>query len=146
MACQLKHECLAETHHFGVALSAWREVGTSLATTHRQCGERVLECLLECKELKDAEVYALVETDAALVGTDGVVMLYSIAHVGLNLTLIVHPVYAELVNSVGDAEALDEVHLVEFRVFVVLFFNCAKHFFYCLMVFRFVGETHLQCL
>ena len=54
---QLVHESLAETHDFSIALTTWREVRTTLTTTHRQCGECILECLLETEELQDAEVY-----------------------------------------------------------------------------------------
>ncbi len=49
------------------------------------------------------------EADAALVGTDGVVVLHTVAVVGLNLALVVNPCYTELVDAVGDAETLYEV-------------------------------------
>ena len=44
---QLAHKRLTETHHLVVALATDREVGTALAATHRQCGQRVLEGLLK---------------------------------------------------------------------------------------------------
>ena len=84
------------------------------------------------------------ETNAALVRTDDVVVLYTVAHVCLNLALVVNPCDAELIHAVGDAEALYEVHLLKFRVFVVLFFDCSKNFFYCLMILGLVRETTLQ--
>ena len=84
------------------------------------------------------------ETDAALVGTNRVVVLNAITHIGLNLTLVVHPCHTELIYTVGNAEAFDEVHLLEFRVFVVLFFDSAKHFFYCLMILGFTREASFQ--
>ena len=52
-AIQLVHECLAETHHLSVALTTGREVRTTLGTTHRKCGQRVLEGLLESEELQN---------------------------------------------------------------------------------------------
>ena len=84
------------------------------------------------------------ETDTALVGTNGVVVLDTVTHVGLNLTLVIHPCYTELVNSVGDTEALNQINLVKLRVLVVLFFNGTKNLFYCLMILRFVGEASFQ--
>ena len=54
---QLTHECLAETHNLSVALTAGSKVRTSLTATHRQSGERILECLLETEELQNAKVY-----------------------------------------------------------------------------------------
>ena len=63
------------------------------------------------------------ETDAAFVGADGVVMLYTITHVGADVALVVCPRHTELVNTVGDAKALNEVGLVKFGMFVVLFFD-----------------------
>jgi hypothetical protein len=51
---KLLHECLAEAHNFSIATSADREVGTSLGTAHRQCGESILKGLLKAEELHDA--------------------------------------------------------------------------------------------
>ena len=84
------------------------------------------------------------ETDTAFVGTDGVVVLYTITHVGLILSLVVHPCHTELVHAIWNAKALDEVHLVKLRVLVVLFLNCAENFFYCLMILRFIWKTTLE--
>ena len=48
---QLAHEGLAETHNLCIALATRGEIGTALATTHRECGECILEGLLEPEEL-----------------------------------------------------------------------------------------------
>ena len=53
VAPQFNHESLAETHDFSIALAAWAEVGTTLATTHRKCGKSIFECLFEAEELQD---------------------------------------------------------------------------------------------
>ncbi len=53
IAPEFKDERLTETHDFGVALAAGAEVGTTLASTHRESGESVLESLLEAEELED---------------------------------------------------------------------------------------------
>ena len=54
---QLAHEGLTETHHLIVTLAAYAEVATTFTTTHRQCGQCVLEGLFEAEELQDAQVY-----------------------------------------------------------------------------------------
>ena len=141
---EFEHESLTETHHFGVRLATGAEVRAALAAAHRQRGQRVLEGLLESEELQDAEVHTLVETDAALVRADGVVVLHTVAHIGLHVALVVGPRDAELIHAIGNAETFDEVHLIELGVFVVLFFDSAKHFFDRLMVLRLAGETALE--
>ena len=144
MACKFKHEGLAEAHDFGVRLAAGREVGAALGAAHGQRGERVLEGLLEGQELQDAQVHALVEAYAAFVRADGVVVLHTVAHVGLHATFVVGPCDAELVHAVGDAEALDEVGALEFGVLVVLFLDGSEYFFYSLVVLRLAWEALLQ--
>jgi hypothetical protein len=70
--------------------------------------------------------------------------LHTITHVGLHVALVVGPRDAELIYAIRDAEAFDEVDLVELGVLVVLFFDGAEHLFDCLMILRFTGETALQ--
>ena len=84
------------------------------------------------------------EADTALVGAYGVVVLHAVAHVGLYLTLVVHPCDTERVDAVGDTETFDEVYFVKLGVLVVLFFDCAEYFFYCLMVFRLTWEAPFE--
>ena len=84
------------------------------------------------------------ETNTTFVRADSVVVLNAVTHVGLNVTLIVHPSHAELVNTVGDAKTFNQIDFVKLWVFVVLFFNCRKYFFHCLMILWFVGEPSLQ--
>ena len=123
VAVKLAHEGLAEAHDLGVALAARGEVRATLGAAHGQGGERVLERLLEGEELQDALVYRLVEPYTSLVRADDVVVLHAVAHICLHLALVVNPCHAELHNPVGDAEALDEVRTVKFRVLVILFFD-----------------------
>ena len=144
MAIEFEHESLAETHHLGVALAARREIGTALATAHRKSGQRVFESLLESQELQNAEVYGTVETDTAFIGTDYVVMLYTVTHVGLNLAFIVHPSDAELINAIRNTKTFNQIGFFELRVFVVLLFDRTENFFYSLMILRFVRETTFQ--
>ena len=63
------------------------------------------------------------ETDTTFVRADGIVMLYTVPHIGLYVTFVVYPCNAELVYAVGNAKTFNQVGFVEFGVFVVLFFN-----------------------
>ena len=71
-------------------------------------------------------------------------MLYTVTHVGLYVAFVVHPSDAELIDAVGDAQTFNQVGFVEFRVFVVLFFDGTQYLFYGLMILRFVGEPSFQ--
>ena len=85
-------------------------------------------------------------TQTAFVRTNGIVVLDTITHVGLYLTLVVNPCDTEFANTIGDAEALNEVGLLKLGVLVVLFFDSRKNLTYCLDVLRLVGEALLQIL
>ena len=93
--CKLGHEGLAETHHFGIALAFRIEVGTTLAATHGKTGQAVLENLLEAEELENRGVDGRMETETALVRSDGGVELDAVAAVNLDVSLVIDP---------GDAE------------------------------------------
>ena len=54
---KFSHECLAETHHLGIALATWVEVAATLGATHRKRGEGVLEGLLKSEEFQNGEVH-----------------------------------------------------------------------------------------
>ena len=84
------------------------------------------------------------ETDTALVGANGVVVLHAVAHVGLVVALIVHPGHAELINTVGDAKTLNQIYLFKLGVLVVLLFDSTQYLFHCLVILRLVGEASLQ--
>ena len=141
---KFSHESLAETHDFRIALATRAEIATTFGTTHGKSGERVLECLLESKELQNAEVYRGVETDTAFVRTNGVVMLYAIAVVDLNFILVVNPCYAELVDTIGNAKTFNKVHLFELGVLIICFLNCGEHLRHSLNVFGLSRIAALQ--
>ena len=123
VAPQFQHECLAETHYFCIWLTAWREVRSTFTTTHRKSSQWVLEGLFECQELQNSQVYRAVETDTAFVRADSVVVLYTVTHVGLDVTFVVHPSDAELVYAIWNTQTFNQVYFVEFRVFVVFLFD-----------------------
>ena len=141
LAPELGDECLAETHNLHVALAAWREVGAALCATHCKGGQRVLEGLLEGKELEDGGVDGAVETNASLVGADGIVVLDAIAHIVAHLTLVIDPGNTEAEDAIGNAESLYQVVALEFGVLVVGVLDGGQNLFNCLDVFRLVGEA-----
>ena len=67
------------------------KVAAALAAAHRERSEAVLESLLKSEELENAEVYAAVEAQAALVRAEGAVHLHAISLVDVNLSKIVGP-------------------------------------------------------
>jgi len=85
-----------------------------------------------------------VETDTAFVRADGVVVLYTVTHVGLYLAFVVDPSYTEREDSVGNAQSLDQVVTVKLGVLVVSLLNGTQHFGYGLMIFGLVGEASFQ--
>ena len=68
---ELGHEALAETHHLCIGLAVRVEVSATLAATDRKAGQGVLQNLLHAEELKDGLVYRRMETETALVRSDG---------------------------------------------------------------------------
>ena len=92
---QLGHEALTESHDLAVGLAFRIEVGTAFAAADRQAGQGVFEHLLKCQEFDDADIHRRMQAQAALVRTDGVVELHTVAGIDLHLALIVHPLHAE---------------------------------------------------
>ncbi len=109
VAEELGHEALAEAHDFVIALALGIEIRSALAAAHGKRGQRVLENLLEGKELQDAEIHRRVETEAALVGSDGAVHLDAEAAVDPDLALIVHPGNAEHDDPLGLDDSLQDL-------------------------------------
>ena len=81
------------------------------------------------------------ETDTALVGTNGIVMLNPIAHIRADIALIIDPCHTKLIDPIRNTQTLDEIHFIKFRMLVVFLLYCAQYFFYCLMIFRFIRES-----
>ena len=77
------------------------------------------------------------ETDTALVRTNGVVELYAVTQVYLYLTFIVYPGHFECKDAVWFNQSLDERSLFKFWMLVVDIFNGVQYFLYSLQVFRF---------
>ena len=141
---QLKHESLAETHDLGIRLALGAEVRASLCAAHGQRGEGVLERLLETEELEHREIDGAVEAQSSLVGAYRAVELNAVADVGLDLTLVVDPRYAEGDDTVGLDHTLDDLCLLEFGVFVVYLLDRLEDLAYCLQILVFTGVFTLE--
>ena len=63
------------------------------------------------------------ETETALVRTDGIGVLHTVAHIGLHLALVVNPCDTEGHDTVGHTKTLYQVGGLKLGVLVILFFN-----------------------
>ena len=128
MAIELRHEALAELHHFIVGFALRVEIGAALAAADGKSGQRVLEYLLEGKELQDAQVHARMEAQTALVRPDGAVHLHTVAAVDVGLTLVILPRDTEDDNAFRLHHALQYLCLFIFRILLQCRYNRRKHF------------------
>ncbi len=110
---------LAEAHDFTVALATGREIRTAFRTTHRECGQSVLESLLETEEFQNRKVDRRVEADTTLVRADGVVELHAVTDVVLHVTIVVKPGNTECDNLVRLDHTLDDFVAFKLRMLVV---------------------------
>jgi hypothetical protein len=72
---ELGHEGNAETSDLAVGFAFGVEVGTTLASSHTQASQSILECLLEAKELEDGKIDRGMETESTFVRTECRVIL-----------------------------------------------------------------------
>jgi hypothetical protein len=96
---QLSHESLAESSDLSIGLALGVEVGATLATTHAEASQGILEDLLEAKELENGQVDAGVKSETTLVGAKSRVELDAVAAVDLKVALVVFPDDTELNNT-----------------------------------------------
>ena len=136
MSLKLSHETLAEAHYLGIGLAPRAEIGTTLGAAHRQCRKRILECLLEGKELHDTEIHAAVETDTSLVRSDGTVHLNAETAVDPDLTGIVHPRNPENDDSFRFSHSFHNLLVKEMRGGFQYGCHAFQNFFYRLVELR----------
>ena len=84
------------------------------------------------------------EAETALVGTESGVVLHAVAEVDLGLALIVNPHDAELEDTIGLHNALDDLSSLELGVFVVLFLDGFQNLADSLQVLVFARMFGLQ--
>lgn len=84
------------------------------------------------------------ETDAAFVRADGIVELYAIADIVLNLALVVDPGHTEGDDAVRLDHALDDFCFFKFRMLVVDVLDADEDFLDCLKIFLFTRVFGLQ--
>ena len=133
MPVQLRHECLAETHDFTVALSCGSEIAASFSAAHRQTGQGILERLFEAKELQGSQGQILRKAQTAFVWSDGAVELYPPAAVDLRLSVIVHPYNPERDDAVRFDHTLQQRMIPVFRMSVQYRTDGSEDFLYGLV-------------
>src|SRR5208283_4512008 len=135
VAAQFGHEALAEAHDFVVALALGIEIRSAFAAAHGQRGQRVLEDLLEGKELQDAEIDGGMEAQAAFVGADRAVHLNTETAIDLDIALVIKPRYAEHQDALGFHDALEDPRGNIFRMSLQHQTQRLEYFLDCLMKF-----------
>jgi len=106
---ELPHERYAELADLVVGLALGVEVASSLGTAHVQAGKGILEDLLEAQELEDGQVDGGVQSETALVGTEGRVELNAVALVDVADALVIFPDNAELDDALGNGDDLESL-------------------------------------
>ena len=101
VAPEFHHEGLAKAHDFSVGFALRVKVRATLATAHGQAGQGILEDLLEGEELENGGVDAGMETETALVGSNGAVELNAEATVDLRVARVVNPRNTEVDEALG---------------------------------------------
>ena len=139
MTVKLGHERLAEAHDLAVALALGIKIGAALGTAHGETGERVFEGLLESEEFDDRRIHARVQTQTALVGTDGGIELYAVAAIHLYFTIVIYPRDAECDKSFGFDESLDDARLNDVWARFKHRLDRFENFFYRLDELRLAG-------
>ena len=86
------------------------------------------------------------ETNAAFVGTDGVVELHAVTEIHVHIAVVIDPWHAKGQNAVGFHEAFHQTHFLKFGMFVIDVLHGGEHLLHGLKKFRFVGMTFLQIL
>src|SRR5690606_26664935 len=126
-------------HDFNVALAFGVKVRAALTTPHRQCGQRILEYLLEGQKFQDAQVDRGMKTETTFIWANGAIHLYAIAAVNLNLSPITDPSNPELNDPLRLQHPLQQAVLHVFGVLLQKRPQAEQNFFYGLMKFGFVG-------
>ena len=91
MFAQLCHKALAECHDLSVGFSLRIEVGTTFSSADRKTCQRILEDLLETKELDNSQIYGRVKTQAAFVRSNRIIELHTVSCIHLYLSLVIYP-------------------------------------------------------
>ena len=116
MLGKLGHEALAEAHDLPVGFALGIKIAAALTAADGQAGQAVLEDLLEAQEFDDGGVDGGMETQTALVGTDGRVELNAVTAVHLHVAVVIHPGNAEHDGTFGLNQTLQDAPLFDGRI------------------------------
>jgi hypothetical protein len=84
------------------------------------------------------------ETQTALVGTDSVIELDTVAGINLNVALIIYPSYLEGELTIGFNDTLCDTVSLEFGVLVIYLLNGHQYLTYCLKILFLTRMTELE--
>ncbi|MPN25897.1 hypothetical protein SDC9_173318 [bioreactor metagenome] len=146
MALEFRHERLAETHNFSIALAVRIKVRAALAAAHGQGGEAVFESLLKAKELHNGQIHVRSKAQAALVGADCTVELDAIATIHLNLASIVHPGDPEFNRTLRLGKPLKQTRLLVFGMLADDGLKALENLFHGLQELGLIGIAFLDFL
>jgi len=139
VTAKLRHQALTESHDLTLGLALRVEIRTALGASHHQAREGVLQDLLEAKELDDAQINCGVETDAALVGTEGAAELDAKTPVDAEIAFVVLPGNAEDDLPFRLDQAIDDPRPDVLRTPIKNRNQAVQHFLDRLMELRFAG-------
>ena len=127
-----------------VRFTLWIEVRAAFTATHGQAGQAVLERLLEGEEFEHALGHAGVEANAALVGSDRVIVLHPPSALHADITLVVLPTDADTDDSVRLGDAPEDLVLVVFLLVLDVAEDVLSHFLDGLNELRLTGIALLD--
>ena len=120
---EFQHKGLTETHDLSVGFAYRIKVRTTFRTAHRQCSQGILKRLLKAQELKHRRSHRTMETKASFIRAYRRIELNAVTEVGLYLTLVIDPRYAEREDTIRFHHSLHDLSLLELGVLVVHLFN-----------------------
>src|SRR5205814_6038622 len=144
MTAQFGHERFAEVHDLIVRFALWIEVGTALATAHRQRSQRIFKDLFEREKLQDAGIDRRMEAQTTLVWPKGAVHLDAPSAVHMDLSFVVNPRNAELNHPLRFDDAFENFAIPIFFMPLNGWFNGHKDFGYRLKELRLIWIAFLN--
>lgn len=140
------HETLAETHDFVVAFALGVKVATALAAADGERSQAVFEDLFKAEKLDDRQVDGGMESESALVGSDGAVELHSVTFVDVYFAVVVYPGNSEHDDSFGFDKSFEKTCFFISGIGIEHDSEAFENFGSRLMKFGLIGILLLQFL
>ena len=84
------------------------------------------------------------ETYTSLVRANGIIMLYTVSHIGLHPSTVVHPSHAKREDTVWNAQTLNQIRFLKLRVLIIDIFDGFQDLLNGLVVLRLAREAAFQ--